>query len=164
MKINPFPVSKVFMPRLTNIPFDQIQLGDKRQYSKTLSREDVVLFAKTSGDVNPVHLDEAYAKTTEFGECIGHGMWSGALISAAIATTLPGPGSIYRSQSIKFLKPVKIGDTLTVWLEVTEKKDRIRLLTLDCQVVNQHGVKVASGIAEVIAPAHSLSLPMPVLG
>jgi len=143
---------------LTNIPFDEIQIGDTRQYSKTLTREDVVLFALTSGDINPVHLDEAYAKTTEFGECIGHGMWSGALISAAIATTLPGPGSIYRSQTIKFMKPVKIGDTLTVNLAVTEKKDRIRLVTIDCNVMNQHGIKVASGAAEVIAPEKKLSI------
>lgn len=148
------------MSQLVNIPFDQIRVGDKRQYSKTLTREDVVLFAKTSGDINPVHLDEVYAKTTEFGECIGHGMWSGALISAAIATTLPGPGSIYRSQSIKFLKPVKIGDTLTVCLEVLEKKERIRLVTIDCQVINQLGVKVAMGTAEVIASDRSISVPV----
>lgn len=141
---------------LINLPFDEIQIGDTRQYSKTLTREDVVLFARTSGDTNPLHLDDAYAKTTEFGECIGHGMWSGALISAAIATTLPGPGSIYRSQTIKFLKPVKIGDTLTVHLKVTEKKDRIRLVSIECNVLNQHGVKVASGIAEVIAPEKKL--------
>lgn len=146
------------MTQLTNIPFDQIQIGDKRQYQKTLTREDIVLFAKTSGDINPVHLDEDYAKTTEFGACIGHGMWSGALISAAIATTLPGPGSIYRSQSIKFLKPVKIGDTLTVLLEVLEKKDRIRLVTIDCQVINQQGLKIASGTGEVIAPDRSISV------
>lgn len=151
------------MSQLVNIPFDQIQVGDKRQYVKTLTREDVVLFAKTSGDINPVHLDEVYAKTTEFGECIGHGMWSGALISAAIATTLPGPGSIYRSQSIKFLKPVKPGDTLTVYLEVLEKKDRIRLVTIDCQVINQLGIKVATGIAEVIATDRSLNLTAPSL-
>jgi len=137
---------------LTNVPFDEIRIGDTRQYSKTLTREDVLLFARTSGDFNPVHLDENYAKTTEFGECIGHGMWSGALVSAAIATTLPGPGSIYRSQTLKFMKPVKIGDALTVHLTVMEKKDRIRLVTIECSVLNQHGVKIASGIAEVIAP------------
>src|SRR6478735_4607891 len=130
---------------LTNVPFDEIAVGDSRQYSKTLTRDDVVLFARTSGDINPVHLDETYAKTTEFGECIGHGMWSGALISAAIATTLPGPGSIYRSQTLKFMKPVKIGDTLTVHLNVSDKKDRIRLVTIECMVMNQHGVNVAGG-------------------
>lgn len=148
------------MSLLTNVPFDQIKVGDRRQYTKTLTSEDVILFAKTSGDTNPVHLDQAYAKTTEFGECIGHGMWSGALISAAIATTLPGPGSIYRSQTIKFLKPVKIDDSLTVVLEVQEKKDRTRLVTLDCQVTNQHGVKVAIGTAEVIAPDRFISVPV----
>jgi len=142
---------------ISNVPFDQIALGQKSEYSKTLTTDDIKLFAQTSGDFNPVHLDETYAKTTEFGECIGHGMWSGALVSAAIATTLPGPGSIYRSQSLKFLKPVKIGDTLTVQLEVLEKKERIRLVTLECLVTNQNGIKIASGIAEVIAADKNIS-------
>lgn len=148
---------------VTNTPFDRIQTGDKRSFSKTLTRRDVELFAITSGDMNPVHLDEDFARGTEFGQCIGHGMWSGALVSAAIAMTLPGPGSIYRSQTLKFLKPVHIGDTLTVELEVLAKKDRVRLVTLACTVLNQHGVKVASGEAEVIAPASSLSVTIPSL-
>jgi phosphate acetyltransferase len=90
-------------------------------------------------------------------------MWSGALISAAIATTLPGPGSVYRSQSLKFLKPARIGDILTVSLCVLEKKDKVKLVTLDCIVSNQDGVKIASGTAEVIAPAQKLSVVAPEL-
>src|SRR6478735_10746123 len=136
---------------LTNVPFDEIAVGDSRQYSKTLTRDDVVLFARTSGDINPVHLDETYAKTTEFGECIGHGMWSGALISAAIATTLPGPGSIYRSQTLKFSKPVKLGDTITITLTVMDKKDRVKLVTIECEGRNQRDEVVVKGEAEVIA-------------
>lgn len=151
------------MKQFTNKLFDEIQVGETATYSKLLTAEDARLFATTSGDTNPVHLDAEYAKGTVFGACIGHGMWSGALVSAAIATTLPGPGSIYRSQTLKFIKPAYIGDTLTVTLTVTEKKDRVRLVTLDCIVANQNGIKIASGIAEVIAPDQKLSIKAPEL-
>lgn len=140
------------MTTLENRTINEISIGDTASFSKTLTRRDTQLFALTSGDINPVHLDESYAATTAFGECIGHGMWSGALISAAIATRLPGPGSIYRSQSIKFSKPVKIGDTLTVNLEVKAIREKVKLLTLDCVVKNQREETVARGEAEVIAP------------
>ncbi len=143
-------------PALTNIPFADIQIGDQRQYSKTLTERDLQLFAETSGDFNPVHLDADYAAGTAFGERIAHGMWSGALISAAIATTLPGPGSIYRSQSLKFSKPVKLGDTITITLMVLDKKERTRLVTLECTGSNQRGETVVKGEAEVIAAAESI--------
>lgn len=151
------------MKQFTNKLFDEIQVGDTTTYSKTLTAEDARLFARTSGDTNPIHLDENYAKSTPFGGCIGHGMWSGALVSAAIATTLPGPGSIYRSQTLKFLKPARIGDTLTVTLNVLEKKDKVKLITLECAVCNQDGVKIATGTAEVIAPSEKLTVTSPEL-
>jgi 3-hydroxybutyryl-CoA dehydratase len=145
------------MSTIHNIPFDQIETGMQRQYSKTLTERDLQLFAETSGDRNPVHLDAAYAASTAFGERIAHGMWSGALISAAIATTLPGPGSVYRSQTLKFSKPVKLGDTVTITLTVTDKKDRVKLVTIDCEGKNQRGETVVKGEAEVIASAEALS-------
>ena len=151
------------MKQFSNKLFDEIQVGATACYSKTLTPEDARLFAKTSGDTNPIHLDEEYAKSTAFGGCIGHGMWSGALVSAAIATTLPGPGSIYRSQTLKFLKPARIGDVLTVTLSVIEKKDRVKLVTLDCLVTNQDGIKIATGTAEVIAPEKKLNIAAPEL-
>lgn len=141
------------MNSLTHIPFADIQIGDQRQYSKTLTERDLQLFAETSGDFNPVHLDAEFAATTAFGERIAHGMWSGALISAAIATTLPGPGSIYRSQTLKFSKPVKLGDTITITLTVLDKKERTRLVTLECTGANQRSETVVKGEAEVIAAA-----------
>lgn len=144
------------MTRLANVPFADIQIGDQRQYSKTLTERDLHLFAETSGDANPVHLDADYAATTAFGERIAHGMWSGALISAAIATTLPGPGSVYRSQTLKFSRPVKLGDTVTIMLTVLDKKDRTRLVTLECTGTNQRGETVVKGEAEVIAAAESI--------
>lgn len=146
------------MSLLENCPINEIAVGQTASYSKTLTEQDVILFAACSGDVNPVHLDKTYAATTSFGEPIGHGMWIGALVSAAVATRLPGPGSVYRSQSLSFKYPVKIGDTVTVSLNVTEIKERVKLVTLDCEAHNQDGKLIAKGIAEVIAPAEKLSI------
>lgn len=146
------------MSLLENYPINEISIGQSATYRKTLTQADVILFAACSGDVNPVHLDKDYAATTAFGEPIGHGMWVGALVSAAIAMGLPGPGSVYRSQNINFKHPVKIGDTVTVTLTVSEIKERIKLVALDCEAHNQDGKLIAKGVAEVIAPAEKLSI------
>ncbi|HUH38553.1 MAG TPA: MaoC family dehydratase [Spongiibacteraceae bacterium] len=148
---------------LENFTYDEITIGQRATYSKTLSELDVALFAATSGDVNPVHLDEAYAATTPFQGRIAHGMWTGGLVSAALAMKLPGPGTIYLNQSLKFTAPVRIGDALTVELEVTAKRDDRKFVTLDCKVRNQNGKLVASGVAEVIAPGDKLRLEEPAL-
>lgn len=146
------------MNLLENYPINELVVGQRATYSKTLTEQDVILFAACSGDVNPVHLDKEYAATTPFGEPIGHGMWTGALVSAAIATCLPGPGSVYRSQSLSFKHPVKIGDAVTVTLTVSEIKERVKLVTLDCEAHNQDGKLIAKGVAEVIAPAEKLKI------
>lgn len=151
------------MTSLENFPIDELAIGKSARYSKTLTQDDVVLFAACSGDVNPVHLDKEYAASTAFGEPIGHGMWTGALVSAAIAMRLPGPGSVYRSQSLNFKYPVKIGDTVTVTLTVSDIKERIKLVTLECEAHNQDGKLVAKGVAEVIAPAQKQQVAMGVL-
>lgn len=146
------------MNLLENYSINELVVGQRASYSKTLTERDIILFAACSGDANPVHLDKEYAATTPFGEPIGHGMWTGALVSAAIATCLPGPGSVYRSQSLSFKHPVKIGDTVTVTLIVSEIKERIKLVTLECEAHNQDGKLIAKGIAEVIAPAEKLKI------
>jgi len=151
------------MNLLENYPINELVVGQRANYSKTLTEQDVILFAACSGDVNPVHLDKKYAATTPFGEPIGHGMWTGALVSAAIATCLPGPGSVYRSQSLNFKHPVKIGDTVTITLIVSEIKERIKLVTLECEAHNQDGKLIAKGIAEVIAPADKQHLAAGIL-
>ena len=151
------------MALLENYPIADLSIGLSKTFSKTLTEADVILFAQCSGDINPVHLDKAYAATTPFGEPIAHGMWTGALISAAIATQLPGPGSVYRSQTLSFKHPVKIGDEVTVRLEVVEIKARVNLVALACEAHNQLGQLIAKGVAEVIAPAQKLSLPVPIL-
>ncbi|KUZ72460.1 dehydratase [Burkholderia ubonensis] len=128
---------------------EDLMPGMIAQFSKTLSERDVFLFASASGDRNPVHLDDAYAKRTRFGSRIVHGMLSASLISAAIAARLPGPGSIYLSQDLQFRRPVKIGETVCVTITVKEvlaNRRRVVLETL-CEV---SGVVVIEGTAVVM--------------
>ena len=100
--------------------------------SRTISEEDVVTFAHLTGDVNPVHLDEAYAKGTRFGRRVAHGVFAAGLVSAVIGTRLPGPGAVYLSQTLKFVAPVFIGDTVTATVTVTKAKGRIYTLETVC--------------------------------
>ena len=151
------------MDNLVNITYNEIQLGDSRSYSKTLTEDDLILFAATSGDVNPVHLDEKFASDSMFKERIGHGMWSGSLVSATLATVIPGPGTIYLNQSLNFIRPVKLGDTLRVTLTAIEKDDEKNTVLFDCEVDNQRQEKVVEGNALVIAPTEKLLLSRPSL-
>jgi acyl dehydratase len=151
------------MAQLRNFTYEEITHGQRASYSREVTEREVQLFAAVSGDVNPVHLDAAYAATTRFGERIAHGMLTGAFVSAAIALELPGPGTIYLGQDLRFRLPVKLGDVITVKLEVTDKRDRRRMVTLDCQVLNQHDKLVASGTAEVMAPSESICIERPPL-
>jgi 3-hydroxybutyryl-CoA dehydratase len=147
--------------QLSNFTYDEITIGQTASYTKTIEDKDVRLFAAASGDVNPVHLDDQFAATTPFKERIAHGMLTGALISAALAMELPGPGTIYLGQSLRFRLPVKIDDTITVHLVVTDKRDDKKFITLDCKAVNQRGKTVASGSAEVMAPGEKMHIPRP---
>lgn len=139
------------MSQSRNTPYDVLEVGQTASYSKTVEERDIQLFAALSGDRNPVHLDADYAATTMFKERIAHGMFSGALISAAVACELPGPGTIYLGQQMRFTAPVKLGDTLTVRLEILEKlpKFRVRVAT---RVFNQRDELVVDGEAEILAP------------
>ena len=150
------------MTQVTNTPYEALEVGQTASYSKTVGERDIQLFAAMSGDHNPVHLDPEFAAATMFKERIAHGMFSGALISAAIACQLPGPGTIYLGQSLKFSRPVKLGDTLSVRLEVLEKlpKGRVKLAT---RVFNQNDEQVVDGEAEVLAPRSEQTLEMPAL-
>jgi len=141
------------MPEVRNHTFDELVIGQQAESTRTVTMEDIHLFAAASGDHNPLHLDPAYAASTRFGGCIAHGMFSGGLISAVLAMQMPGPGTVYLGQSLAFRLPVKVGDTLTVQLTVADKQPRRRQVTLDCLVFNQDGKTVVTGTAEVIAPA-----------
>ncbi|MDF3931749.1 MaoC family dehydratase [Pseudomonas citronellolis] len=150
------------MTQVQNVPYSELEVGQKASFQRAVGERDIQLFAEVSGDRNPVHLDADYAATTLFKERIAHGMLSGALISAAIATTLPGPGTIYLGQNLRFTRPVKIGDVLDVELEVLEKlpKNRVRIGT---RVLNQNGEAVVEGEAEVLAPKQKLDIELPAL-
>ena len=151
------------MPQLANFTYEEIDIGQTARYSKLIEEQDIQLFAAVSGDVNPVHLDPDFAASTPFGERIAHGMLTGALVSAALAMELPGPGTIYLGQSLRFRLPVKIDDTITIALEVSAKTDRRRQVTLDCKAYNQDEQLVATGSAEVMAPAEKISMERPPL-
>ncbi|MDE3735293.1 MaoC family dehydratase [Pseudomonas sp. BN415] len=150
------------MSQVTNFTYDALEVGQKATFSTTVEERHIQLFAAVSGDRNPVHLDAEYAAGTMFKERIAHGMFTGALISAAIACEMPGPGSIYLGQQLKFTRPVKLGDSLTVELEILEKlpKNRVRIAT---RVFNQNAEQVVDGEAEVLAPKQQLSVELPEL-
>lgn len=133
------------------ICFEDLKVGDSAEASYPVSAEVIEKFADVSGDDNPVHLDEAFAKTTQFGTRIAHGMLSGGFISAVIGTRLPGYGSIYLSQTMRFRRPVKIGDTVVVKATVTAldaEKGRATIETV-CSV---DGKTVVEGEALVMPP------------
>ncbi len=150
------------MEVLENLTYEDLNVGDSATYSRTLTEEELILFAAVSGDVNPLHLDSEFASQTIFKERIAHGMWSGALISAALATVMPGPGTIYLEQTLKFRSPVKLQDVLLVRLTVKEKLPKGRVV-FDCLVTNQAGEVVVEGESKVIAPNAKLVLERPTL-
>lgn len=142
---------------IVNVVYDDIYIGQTATQSRTLTQTDIQAFATVSGDVNPAHLDAEYADHTLFHGVIAHGMWGGALISTILGTQLPGPGTIYLEQNLHFVKPVRIGDVLTISATVTAKDDIKKHVTLDCQIVNQHGDQVVFGNALVVAPTERVS-------
>lgn len=151
------------MPKTTqSIAYDELSVGQAASQSHSVSETDLQMFAAVSGDNNPVHLDEEFAAASRFKGRIAHGMLTGALISAAIACKMPGPGSVYLGQQLSFMRPVKIGDELEVQLEVLEKlpKNQVRIRTL---VVNQQGKAVVDGEALVLAPESSQTITMPTM-
>ena len=132
--------------------FEELTVGQAVTTERTVTDRDVVAYAGITGDDNPVHLDEAVAARSRFGGRIAHGMLSAGFISAAIGTRLPGPGSIYLGQTLKFTAPVRIGDTVTTRVEVLElvpEKRRVKLVT---RCVNQRGEMVIDGEATVLVP------------
>lgn len=130
----------------------QLQVGDRAQFTKTVTAHDVVMFAGVSGDHNPVHLDEAYAQNTIFKTRIAHGMLVGSLFSTILGTQLPGEGTIYLGQDLRFLRPVILDDVITATVTVSEiiaEKNRVRL---DTVATNQRGETVITGTAIVMPP------------
>ena len=131
--------------------FEDLSEGQSAELTRVASAAVVEAFAELSGDVNPVHMDEAYAKTTSFGQRIAHGMLGAAYISAVIGTRLPGPGAVYVNQTLRFRRPVRLGDKVTARVTVRELNPRRGLVTLDtvCEV---DGKAAMDGEATIIVP------------
>lgn len=132
-----------------DIPFADLKIGDQASMSKTVSEADIYTFAGVTGDFNPVHVNAEFAKKTMFKERIAHGMLSAGFISAVIGTSLPGANSIYMGQELRFVAPVKIGDTVTATVEIIEKIEAKHRAILRTTVTNQAGVLVVDGKATV---------------
>ena len=132
------------------LTYEDILIGDTAVFSKTISEFDIYQFAGITGDFNPMHIDETFADTTIFKERIAHGILTGSFISTVLGMKLPGPNSIYLSQSFKFTAPVKIGDTVKAVVEVIEKRDDKKFIKLKTQVFNQNQVMVVDGEALVM--------------
>lgn len=129
--------------------YAELKVGDKASVSKTITEADVVLYAGVTGDFNPVHINEEFAKSSLFERRVAHGMLCAGLISAAIGTELPGINSIYLGQQLKFVGPVFIGDTVTAEVEITHKRDDKKIVTLKTTVRNQRGENVIEGEAVI---------------
>lgn len=129
----------------------KFKVGDSASISKTITDEDIRAFAQVSGDHNPIHLDDDFASGTRFGRRIAHGMLSASLISSVLANKLPGQGSIYLSQSLRFVAPVFPGDTITAKVIVTAVRDERRIVTLETVCTNQRDEVVIKGEATVLA-------------
>ena len=131
-------------------PFEEIEIGESASISKMISEADIVNYAGIIGDFNPIHVNPEYAKTTMFGERVAHGMLTASFISTLVGCCLPGINALYLSQEVKFVKPVKIGDTITAAAEVIEKINEKRRIVMKTVITNQRNETVVDGKAVVM--------------
>src|SRR5471030_1482866 len=127
------------MERIENRTFGELEPGDTASLVRTLTYKDIEVFAIMSGDINPTHVDDDFAKSDIFHKVVAHGMWGGTLISTVLGTQLPGPGTILVRQTLEFLAPIAVGDTVTVTVEVRDKELAQQHVHLKCAIVNQRG-------------------------
>lgn len=146
-----YPAPPVDPRMLRVLCFEDLHVGMREVLMKTVMETDVVGFARISGDENPIHLCDVYASGTRFGQRIAHGLYTASLISAVLGTRLPGPGAVYRSQTLNFHAPVKIGDVVTVTVEVVELVSAGRKVRLACEALVD-GRVVLDGEAIVSVP------------
>ncbi|MBP2230739.1 phosphate acetyltransferase [Azospirillum agricola] len=140
---------------IENITFDEIRIGQQASLSRRLTMSDIELFATVSGDLNPSHLDENYAADHLV---VGHSMWSASLVSAVLGTLLPGPGTVYAGQDLRFHHRVLLGDVVTVTVTAASKDEARKTVLFDCVVTNQDARTIISGTAEVVAPTEKVVL------
>lgn len=125
--------------------FDDLEVGHKASLTKTITEQDLSRFIEITGDTNPLHVDDAFARQTFFGQRIAHGMLSASLFSTLVGMHIPGTGAIYKSQTIEFLRPVFIGDTLTAWFEIKEINQAEEEVVIKSWIENQDGNVVIEG-------------------
>src|SRR5882724_8019181 len=145
-------------PAVHTLYFEDLRVGMQETLMRTVMDEDVVDFARISGDENPIHLSERYAAKTRFGQRIAHGLYTASLISAVLGTRLPGPGAVYRSQTLNFHGPVKIGDVVEVTVEVIALVAKGRIVRLHCEA-RVDGRLVLDGEAVVSVPGRARAAP-----
>jgi phosphate acetyltransferase len=145
---------------IENRIYDEISVGDAAFIQRTISQQDIQLFAIASGDMNPTHLEDDVARDCGLSAATAHGMWSAGLLSAVLGVKFPGPGTVYASQNLRFHAPARIGDTLTATVTATAKHDATRGVTFACSVMNASGLLLVSGEAQVIAPTRKISRQM----
>ena len=153
----PSPSSDETVNLLRNRTFDEIAIGDTAAIERKLTSEDIRVLALLTGYCGPEQFDSDEGAAAHLESMIAHGMWGGALLASLLGTRLPGPGTTYLGQTLKFLAPVKAGDTLTIHAEVTERDPATRQLRLACRCVNQNGDTVIEGSADVIAPGEKIT-------
>ncbi len=129
--------------------FQDLQLGQRASVQKTFTAADVTAFAGISLDVNPIHMSDGYAAQTPFGKRIVHGLLTAGLISAVLANKLPGPGTVYLGQELRFTAPVYLGDDITAQVEVAELREDKKIVKLSTTCYNQDGTVVITGMATV---------------
>ncbi|MBN8618589.1 MAG: MaoC family dehydratase [Anaerolineae bacterium] len=129
-----------------------LEIGVSASRTRTITEDDILNFARASGDTNPIHVDAEYAAGTRFGKRLAHGMLTGSLVSAILGNDLPGHGTVYLGQDFKFKAPVFIGDTITASVELVKFREDKRIATFRTTCTNQDGVLVLEGEAVVIAP------------
>jgi 3-hydroxybutyryl-CoA dehydratase len=137
---------------MTGKTIEKLRVGDRAEFTKTISESDVYLYGGITGDLNPAHIDEEYARKTFFKTRIVHGMLVAGLVSAVLGNRLPGPGTIYISQHLNFLAPVRFGDTITASVEVVEIMTAEKRVRMKTTCINQDGVAVLDGEAVVSPP------------
>lgn len=150
------PLSKPLadLHRFKSLAFEDIHVGMRETMMKTVMDTDVIGFAQLSGDDNPIHLSDDFAATTRFGQRIAHGLYTASLISAVLGTRLPGPGAVYRSQTLNFHAPVKIGDVVTIIVQVIETVPAGRKVRLHCEALVD-GTVVLDGEAVISVPSRA---------
>lgn len=136
---------------LSGYTIDQIRVGQRVSISKTITDADIYNFAGISGDFNPIHINDEFAKTTRFGKRIAHGMLTSSFISTVVGMKLPGAGALYLSQTLKFVRPVFVGDTITAEAIVKEVRPEKKIFVADTIIRNQSGQEVVVGEAVMMA-------------